>query len=87
MIQFTKTPLPLVMAQTTGTNWLIRFPPRQMGFRGRRTPPARFAWLHLHSLLAGEKLSDRFQGELGPDGSWRLENTRSGETIKGYLAP
>src|ERR1039458_2216481 len=26
-IQFTKTPLPLVLAQTTPTNWLIEFPP------------------------------------------------------------
>jgi len=38
VIQFTKTPLPLVLAQTSRTNWLIEFPPRQMGFMARGFP-------------------------------------------------
>jgi hypothetical protein len=25
--------------------------------------------------------------ERKPDGGWRLENTRSGETLEGFLAP
>jgi len=87
LIQFTKTPLPLVVAQTTPTNWFIRFPSRGWGFTGRRPPPDRFGWLHLSNLLAGEPLPAPFKGELEAAGSWRLANTRSGETIFGYLAP
>jgi hypothetical protein len=87
LIQFDKTPLSLVTVQTTRTNWLIRFPPRRMGFTGRWQPPPRFAWLYLHAALAGEPLPSPLRFERKPDGGWRLENTRSGETLEGFLAP
>src|ERR1039457_3084928 len=87
LIQFAKTPMSLVLAQTTGTNWLIQFPPARMSFSGRRQPPTRFAWLYLHAALSGEQLPPAFHFEREPDGGWRLENTRSGETLKGFLAP
>ena len=86
-IEFAKTPLSLVSAQTTRTNWLIQFPAGRMGFTGRRQPPARFAWLYLHAALSGEPLPPPLRFERKPDGNWRLENTRSGETLEGFLAP
>ena len=87
LVEFSKTPLPLVQAQTTRTNWLIRFPPRQMGFAGRHSPPTQFGWLYLRPALAGEKLPAGFQFQQLQDGGWRLENVRSGETLSGFLAP
>ena len=87
LIQFAKTPMSLVVAQTTGTNWLIQFPPARMSFRGRRQPPTRFAWLYLYAALSGQPLVPPFRFEREPEGGWRLENTRSGETLKGFLAP
>jgi hypothetical protein len=86
-IEFAKTPLSLVSAQTTRTNWLIQFPPQQMRFSGRGPGPTRFAWLYLHTALAGEQLPQPLRFERKPDGGWRLENTRSGETLEGFLAP
>jgi hypothetical protein len=53
LIQFDKTPVAILFAQTTSTNWLIRFPQRQMGFTGIGPGPARFSWLYLHRALAG----------------------------------
>jgi hypothetical protein len=87
VIQFSKTPLSLVVAQTTPTAWLIQFPPRRMGFSARGKPPVRFAWLYLHAALAGEPLPKPLRFEPRPDGRWRLENPRSGETMEGFLAP
>jgi hypothetical protein len=87
VIQFIKTPLPLVLAQTSRTNWLIEFPPRHMGFKGRGSPPKRFAWLYLHAALSGEPLPAGVEFERKPDGGWRVENTRSGEAIQGFLGP
>jgi hypothetical protein len=87
LIQFAKTPMTLVSVQTTRTNWLIQFPPRRMGFSGRGPGPTRFAWLYLHTALAGEPLPPPLRFERKPDGGWRLENTRSGETLEGFLAP
>lgn len=86
-IQFSKTALPLVSAQTTRTKWLIQFPLRRLGFAGRHTPPTRFAWLYLQAALSGERLPPPLRFERKPEGSWRLENTRSGETLEGFLAP
>jgi hypothetical protein len=86
-IEFAKTPITLVSAQTTRTNWLIQFPAAQMVFTGHRQPPVRFGWLYLHMALAGEPLPSSLRFERKPDGSWRLENTRSGEPMEGFLAP
>lgn len=87
VVQFTKTPLAILLAQTSRTNWLIEFPPRRMGFMGRGSPPKRFAWLHLYAALAGDPLPSGFQFQRKPDGGWRLENTRSGESMEGFLGP
>ena len=87
VIQFAKTPLTLVVAQTSRTNWLIQFPPRRLGFTGRGSPPTRFGWLYLHPALAGDALPRSFHFERKPDGSWRLQNGHSGETMQGFLAP
>ena len=87
LIQFAKMPMTLVSAQTTRTNWLIQFPAGKMGFTGRGPGPTRFAWLYLHTALAGESLPPPLHFERKPDGGWRLENTRSGETLEGFLAP
>jgi hypothetical protein len=87
LLQFTKTPLPLVMAQTTGTNWLIQFPPQKLSFAGHRQPPIHFAWLHLKAALAGEPLPAGLVFQRKADGGWRLENVRSGETLEGFLSP
>ena len=87
VVQFIKTPLPLVLAQTSRTNWLIQFPPRQMGFMGRGAPSRYFAWLHLHAALEGEAIPAGFHFEQKPGGGWRLENPGSGETVDGFLAP
>jgi len=86
-IQFTKTPLPLVLAQTTKTNWLIQFPPRQMSFTGLGAPPLRFVWLYLHAALAGQPLPKHLRFQRKPEGGWRLENERTGEALEGFLTP
>ena len=89
MIQFAKTPLALVLAQTTRTKWRIEFPPRRMRFGGTQPPPSQlaFTWLYLPAALSGQPLPDRFHFEHKADGGWRLENTRSGESLEGFLSP
>ncbi|HYA79005.1 MAG TPA: hypothetical protein VED19_00685 [Candidatus Nitrosopolaris sp.] len=87
LIQFDKTPLSLVFVQTTPDHWLIRFPQRQVSFSGHGPGPIRFAWLYLPAALAGEQLPSPLHFEHKPDGGWRLENTRTGETLEGFLSP
>jgi hypothetical protein len=87
LIQFDKTPMTILFAQTTSTRWLIRFPQRQMGFTGHGPGPARFSWLYLPAALAGKPLPERLHFENKADGGWRLENSRTGETVEGFLSP
>jgi hypothetical protein len=77
----------ILFAQTTTNQWLIKFPQRQMSFSGRGPGPTRFAWLYLHAALAGEQLPPPLHFERKPDGGWRLENSRTGETLEGFLSP
>jgi hypothetical protein len=87
LIQFSKMPISLVLAQTTRTNWLIEFPARRLTFSGHRHPSTRFGWLYLAAALSGQSLPAAFRFETKPDGGWRLENSSSGETIEGFLTP
>lgn len=87
VMHFDKTPLPVLVAQTTRTNWLIDFPAKRLCFTGRGKPPKRFAWLYLPAALAGQPLPAPFHFERKPDGGWRLENQRSGESLEGFLGP
>ncbi len=86
-LQFTKTLLPVMLAQTTKTNWLIQFPPQRLGFSGRGRPPQRFVWLQLAAVLAGETPAGNLSFTRLPDQGWRLENRRTGEVVEGFLEP
>jgi len=87
LIQFDKTPMAILSAQTTSNHWLIKFPQRQMSFSGRGSGPTRFSWLYLNTALAGKPLPKQLHFESKPDGGWRLENSRTGETLEGFLSP
>jgi hypothetical protein len=87
LIQFDKTPMAILSAQTTSNLWLIKFPQRQMSFSGYGPGPTRFSWLYLPTALAGKPLPKQLHFESKPDGGWRLENSRTGETLEGFLSP
>ena len=87
LIQFDKTPMAILTAQTTTNQWLIKFPQRQMSFSGNNPAPTRFSWLYLPDALAGNPLPNDLHFGRKPDGGWRLENSRTGETVEGFLSP
>ncbi|MBI2924196.1 MAG: hypothetical protein HYY24_00645 [Verrucomicrobia bacterium] len=86
-VQFTKTPLPFVTAQTTATNWQIHFAPRNRTLRGHGRPPARFLWLHLARCLSGAPPPRGWSGGHRAGNAWRFENASTGEALEGYLTP
>ena len=87
LLEFTKTPFPLVRAKMSATRWEIEFPPQKLHFSGGGQPPARLAWLQLMLALTGKPVAPPWHFELRPDGGWRLENPRRGESVEGYLEP
>ncbi len=86
-LQFTKTPLPFVVARTTTNRWHIEFVTDHREFSGRGLPPSQFGWLHLARSVAGTAPPAKWHWEKFPDDRWRLENRNSGETFEGFLMP
>jgi len=86
-LQFTKTPLPLVVARITTNRWQIEFVTDHRAFSGHGRPPSRFGWLHLARCVAGAAPPAKWHWEKLPDDRWRLENRISGETFEGFLTP
>ena len=87
LAQFSKIPMPLVVAQTISNAWQIEFVPERRRYNGHGTPPARILWLHLRAALAGQSLPKRLRFTRTGDGNWRLQDTKSGESLEGYLNP
>lgn len=86
VVQFTKTPIPIVAARTTTSAWEIEFIPENRRFSGRGNPPARFIWLHLAPVLEG-KVAPKNISMTGDAANWRVENRRTGERLEGFLTP
>ena len=84
-LQFTKTPLPFVVVQTTTNAWQIRLVADNRTYSGPDRPPAQLAWLQLPLCLSGINPPARWRWERFETGRWRLENNLTGEMIEGYL--
>jgi hypothetical protein len=94
MVQFIKTPLPLVVAQTTADSWQIHFVPNNKTFSGQGTSPSRLArrylpycWLYVARCLSGVAPPEPWSWQQLPNNNWRLENRKTGESLEGYLNP
>ena len=86
LLQFSKPPLPFVVARIMTNRWHIEFVPEHRQFSGRGVPPSRLGWLHLAGCVSGSTPPVKWHWEELPD-RWRLENRTSGETFEGFLTP
>src|SRR5262245_8226106 len=86
-LQFTKTPLPFLVARITTNRWHIEFIADRRAFSGHGQPPSRFGWLQLARCVAGTAPPAKWHWEKSPDHRWRLENQASGEAFEGFLTP
>jgi hypothetical protein len=86
-VQFTKTPLPFMVAQTTPDSWQIHSVPDDRTYAGGGKPPGRIIWLQLPACLAGLPPPEPWRWETSSDNHWHLYNPRTGESLEGYLSP
>ena len=86
-LQFTKTPLPLVVARIGAGGWQIEFVAERRTLSGSGSPPEKLGWLQLARCAAGAVPPANWHWEKSGDGTWRLANRRTGETLEGTLAP
>ena len=85
LLQFTKTPVPFLTAQTSSNAWQIQFVAENRIYSGRGTPPARLGWLQLTRCLNGISPPLSWRWQKFEEGRWRLENKTSGELLEGFL--
>lgn len=86
-VQFSKIPFPLATAQVSGDQWQIEFGADKFSWRGRGTPPNRFAWFQLPRALRDANLNGNWKFTRVETNSWRLENPHTGETLEGEFFP
>ena len=83
-VQFTKTPFPIALAQSTTNAWQLEFPTEHKSYRYPGKPPARVVWFELARGMSGENLKQPWRWSGSPE-NWRLENKSTGEMLEGYF--
>ena len=86
-IQFSKIPFPLATAQVSGDQWRIQFGADQYAWHGRGAPPNRFGWFQLPRALLDANPGGNWKFTRVETNSWRLQNSRTGETLEGGFFP
>ncbi|HLH53853.1 MAG TPA: hypothetical protein VKY92_09590 [Verrucomicrobiae bacterium] len=84
-VQFSKSPFPLVIGQTTANQWQADFPPENRHYSGPGLPPRRLLWLYLARALEGKQLPKHWTWT-NSSNNWSLENHSTGEKIEGFFA-
>jgi len=87
LIQFSKTPFPLVVARSAAGQWQIEFGNHDYVRRGRGLPPKRVVWFQLPRYLDGVDPGAEWRSERMTTNRWKLESVRTGETLEGFLSP
>src|SRR5579859_6110050 len=72
-VQFSKTPFPLVIGQTSGNRWQMEFPAQNKRYNGSGAPPKRAMWLYLPRAIEGKTLPQHWTWS-STNGNWRLAN-------------
>jgi len=84
-VQFSKSPFPLVIAQTTSSRWQVEFPAQNKRYSGPGSPPKRLIWLYLPLVLSG-KAPPHGWIWTNSGSNWRLHNPATGEEVEGFFA-
>jgi hypothetical protein len=86
VLQFDKTPLTIVTARRSGARWQVEIPAQSRRFGGTGPGSGRLLWVLLPAALNDIPLPKGVTFKR-TDGSWRLSNERTGESIEGFLSP
>ena len=85
-IQLSKSPFPLIIAQSTAQNWQAEIPMENKRYAGRGQPPERLLLLYLPRALAGQPLPKGWSWQKLENDGWRLQNPSRGESLAIYFA-
>ena len=84
-VQFTKTPVPFAIAQSTTNAWRLEIPMQNKTFGAPGKTPSRIIWFQLAHAVAGQPLKNPWTWR-GSENNWHLENSATGESLEGYFS-
>jgi LysM domain-containing protein len=84
-VEFTKDPLPLMVAETSTNSWQIEFVPQNRSLSGRGKPPARLGWLYLAGCMGGLPPPKHWRLQQTHYNRWRMEHPDRGEVLDWLL--
>ena len=84
-VQFTKTPFPFAIAQSTTNAWRLEIPMQNKSYAAPGRTPSRVIWFQLARAVAGQPLKKPWTWRESED-DWRLENSATGQSLAGYFS-
>lgn len=87
LVRFSKDPLCLAQAESRANRWRIEFAAGTRRWKGRGQPPRWTAWSILPAALERAPVPKPWTADLTPSGEFRLSNSRTGESLEGFLTP
>jgi len=86
LVQFSKTPFPIVTAGIGPNSWELEIPTQGKHYSHRGTPPDRVIWFQLLKAISNGQLPKPWSwASPDGDGCWSLQNETSGESLEGYF--
>jgi hypothetical protein len=85
LVQFTKTPFPFVVAQSTTNAWRMEFPAQNKSYSAPGKTPSRAIWFQLSRAVSDLTLPKGWRWTVSQR-DWRLENISTGESLEGYFS-
>jgi hypothetical protein len=86
-VQFLKTPLPIVTAESIRGSWQIEFGANEHHWQGQGRPPQRFAWFQLPGVLAHRPPIGNWHAAVASTNMFTLKNSSTGESLEGQFFP
>jgi hypothetical protein len=87
LVEFSKMPIPLVVARMARDTWTLDLLASRRRFHGHGPPPPRSAWLVLPAVLDGASAPAGWTFQTLDSGGWTLADSQTGESLQGYLLP
>lgn len=85
VVQFTKTPLPIVSAELSTNSWRFTIAAAGRTYAGPGAPPDRVMWLQFPDGLIGRHTSTNWYFARTKDDAWHFENLQTEEALDGFL--
>jgi len=85
LVQFSKTPVPIALAELGSNNWRVTFAAERRTKQGAGAPPDDVLWLQFPDGLLGRHSTTNWYFAKTKDDAWHFENLVTEEALDGYL--